>query len=375
MSLLIVITFLLLNVFLVLDFLLFYIYFEAILLPMFILIGVWGSRERKVYAAYQFFLYTFFGSMFMLMSILIILDIFGSDNLMLVNSVYYLIEEKVFLWLSVFLSIAIKIPMFPLHIWLPEAHVEAPTVGSVILAGVLLKLGSYAILRFLFLIFSSFNFYFYFFINVFCILGVIYASISALVQIDIKKIIAYSSIAHMSFVVGGFFSFLFLGISGGVFLMFSHGIVASALFFLIGFLYDRFKTRIIFYFGGLSILMPLYSFFIFIFILSNISFPSTIAFIGESLILLSIIEKNILLGFFFSFSVFLVVTYSVWLFIRLTGGLLYIKFFYPFFCDLVRREFFIIFVLFFFNFFFGIFPNYFLIMFDSVVLNIFYFLN
>lgn len=186
---------------------------------------------------------------------------------------------------------------------------EAPTVGSVILAGILLKLGTYAILRFLFFIFSISNFFF-FFVNLFALLGVIFASFTALVQIDIKKIIAYSSVAHMSIVIGGFFSFLSLGLSGGIFLMFSHGIVASALFFLIGLLYERFKSRIIFYFGGLISCMPVFSTIFFIFTLANVAFPTTIGFIGEALALLSILMKNLFFGVSFSISVILSAIYS-----------------------------------------------------------------
>jgi proton-translocating NADH-quinone oxidoreductase chain M len=219
-------------VFCMLDLILFYVFFESVLIPMFLIIGVWGSRERKIRAAYQFFLYTLIGSLFMLLAILLIYFQVGTTDLQVLMTTEFSERRQFFLWLAFFLSFAVKVPMIPFHIWLPEAHVEAPTSGSVILAGILLKLGTYGFLRFSIPLFPEATVYFTPLIYTLSVLGIIYASFTTLRQIDLKKIIAYSSVAHMGFVTLGLFSLNTQGIEGAILLMLSHGFVASALFFM-----------------------------------------------------------------------------------------------------------------------------------------------
>ncbi len=226
-------------VFCMLDLVLFYVFFESVLIPMFLIIGVWGSRERKIRAAYQFFLYTLIGSLFMLIAILLIYFQVGTTDLQVLTTIEFSERRQLFLWAAFFLSFAVKVPMIPFHIWLPEAHVEAPTAGSVILAGILLKLGTYGFLRFSIPLFPQASVYFTPLVYTLSVLGIIYASFTTLRQIDLKKIIAYSSVAHMGFVTLGLFSLNVQGIEGAILLMLSHGFVASALFLCIGILYDR----------------------------------------------------------------------------------------------------------------------------------------
>jgi len=257
--------FFLINVFSVLDLFFFYLFFESILLPMFLIIGIWGSRQRKIHATYQFFFYTLIGSLLMLIAIIYIYIVVGTSDLSIISLFRFNNYTQIFLWLAFFLALAVKIPMIPFHIWLPEAHVEAPTAGSVILAGLLLKMGGYAILRFLIPIFDYANLYFMPFVFLLSILAIIYSSLATIRQLDLKKIIAYSSVAHMNYVTIGLFSYDLQGIQGCIFLMLSHGLVSSALFICVGVLYDRYKSRIVKYYGGLVQLMPLLSFFFFFF--------------------------------------------------------------------------------------------------------------
>jgi len=240
---LLLIALLLLLVFSVLDVFLFYIFFEGILIPMFLMIGLWGSRERKIRAVYLLFFYTLFGSLLMLIGLLYIYSVTGTLNLEYLLAWPFTFEEQCWLWLAFFLSFSSKIPMFPFHIWLPEAHVEAPTVGSVLLAGILLKLGVYGFLRFSLSLFPEASLYFSPFVYLLSVLGVIYASLSAIRQTDLKRIIAYSSVAHMNLVTLGIFSFNSIGLEGAVLQSISHGFVSGAMFLLIGVLYDRYHSR------------------------------------------------------------------------------------------------------------------------------------
>ena len=294
MLLLLLLDLLLLLVFSVLDVLLFYIFFEAILIPMYIMIGLWGSRERKIRAVYLFFFYTLFGSLLMLIGLLYIYSIAGTLNLEYLLAWEFTFTEQCWLWLAFFVSFASKIPMFPFHVWLPEAHVEAPTPGSVLLAGILLKLGVYGFLRFSLSLFPEASLYFSPFVYLLSVLGVIYASLSAIRQTDLKRIIAYSSVAHMNLVTLGIFSFNSIGLEGAVLQSISHGFVSGAMFLLIGVLYDRYHSRFLYYYGGLVHMMPVYSIFLLIFTMANIALPGTSSFVGEFLLLTGIYKTNVL---------------------------------------------------------------------------------
>jgi len=278
----------------VLDLMWFYIFFEGVLIPMFLLIGIWGSRYRKIRATYQLFMYTVFGSL--------------------------PFETELVLWLALFISFGVKTPIFPFHIWLPEAHVEASTTGSVILAGVLLKLGTYGMFRFLVPLFPFATKFFSIFVYVLCIIGIIYISYTILSQVDLKKIIAYSSIIHMSFIVLGLFSFNYYGIEGAILMMLNHGLVAGGLFILIGVLYKRFHTRILLYYNSLVSYIPLFSIIFFLFILFNIGFPGTGGFISEILIFSSIEFLNPSILIFMFIGYLLSVIYSIWLYNRICFG-------------------------------------------------------
>ena len=350
---------LLLLVFSVLDLLLFYVFFEAILIPMFLLIGIWGSRERKLRAAYLLFFYTLFGSVLMLLGILYIYHITGNLNLEYLLTQEFTFNEQYWLWLAFFLSFASKIPMFPFHIWLPEAHVEAPTVGSVLLAGILLKLGVFGFLRFSLSLFPEASFYFSPLVYVLSISGVIYASFSAIRQTDFKRIIAYSSVSHMNLVTMGIFSFNTIGLEGSIIQSLSHGFVASAMFFMIGILYDRYHSRLLSYYGGLVHMMPIYSVLFLGFTMANIALPGTSSFVGEFLLLLGIFKMNIFASIFGALGVILCGAYSLWLYNRLIFGNLKISYTLKF-KDMNSREFFILLPLFVLVIFMGIAPAYFL---------------
>ena len=330
-----------LAVFCILDLLLFYVFFESVLLPMFLIIGVWGSRERKVRAAYQFFLYTLAGSLFMLLAILLIYFQTGTTDLQVLMVSKFSVQRQLLLWLAFFASFAVKVPMVPTHIWLPEAHVEAPTAGSVILAGVLLKLGTYGFLRYSIPLFPEASVYFTPLIYTVSLIGIVYASLTTLRQIDLKKIIAYSSVAHMGFVTLGLFSLNTQGIEGAVLLILSHGFVASALFICIGVLYDRTHTRLVKYYGGLVHVMPIFSVFFFIFTLGNLGLPGTSSFVGEFLILTGVFQANPFAATFAATGMILGGAYSLWLYNRVVFGNLK-PFFVDTFMDVNRREFFIL---------------------------------
>jgi proton-translocating NADH-quinone oxidoreductase chain M len=311
---------LLLLVFSVLDILLFYIFFEAILIPMYLVIGVWGSRERKNWAAYMLFFYTLCGSLLLLLGILYIYKITGTFNIEFLLSYNFTDTEQFFLWLAFFLSFASKIPMFPLHIWLPEAHVEAPTVGSVLLAGILLKLGVYGFIRFSLPLFPVASLYFTPIIHTLCAIGVVYASLAAVRQTDLKRIIAYSSVAHMNLIVIGIFSFNYLGVEGALLQSISHGFVSAALFFIVGMVYARYHTRSIYYYSGMVQIMPICSSFFLIFTMANIALPGTSSFVGEFLILMGIFKINFRIALIVVVSVVLCGSYSLWIYNRFAFG-------------------------------------------------------
>nr|AEM46205.1 NADH dehydrogenase subunit 4 [Silene noctiflora]AJP34452.1 NADH dehydrogenase subunit 4 [Silene noctiflora] len=332
--------FLMIAVFCMLDLLLFYVLSESVLIPMFIIIGVWGSRQRKIKAAYQFFLYTLLGSVFMLLGILLILLETGTTDLQILLSTEFSERRQLFLWLAFFASFAVKVPMVPVHIWLPEAHVEAPTAGSVILAGILLKLGTYGFLRFSIPMFPEATLCFTPFIYTLSAIAIIYTSLTTLRQIDLKKIIAYSSVAHMNFVTIGMFSLNIQGIGGSILSMLSHGLVSSALFLCVGVLYDRHKTRLLRYYGGLVSTMPNFSTIFLFFTLANMSLPGTSSFVGEFLILVGAFQRNSLVATLAAIGMILGAAYSLWLYNRVVSGNLKPDFIHKF-SDTNRRECFI----------------------------------
>ena len=330
--------FFLIGVFCILDLLLFYIFFESVLIPMFLIVGVWGSRERKILASYYFFLYTLLGSVIMLLCILYIYYQVGTtDYEVLLTFSFSKLEQK-FLWFAFFLAFASKVPMVPVHLWLPEAHVEAPTAGSVILAGVLLKLGTYGFIRYSLPLFPNASFFFTPLVYTMSVIGIIYTSFTAIRQSDFKRIIAYTSIAHMNLVMLGIFSFNSIGIEGAIFQSLSHGFVASALFLVIGIVYDRYHTRIVKYYSGLVSVMPIYiSIFVF-FTMANISFPGTSSFVGEFLILTGSFKCSTSVTFLGATGVIIGGAYSLWLLNRIAFGNLKVKYCKKF-IDLNKKEF------------------------------------
>nr|YP_009485476.1 NADH dehydrogenase subunit 4 [Halamphora coffeaeformis]AVR57540.1 NADH dehydrogenase subunit 4 [Halamphora coffeaeformis] len=330
--------FLLIGVFSVLDLLFFYIFFESVLIPMFLIVGIWGSRERKILAAYYFFLYTLLGSVVMLLATLYILEQVGTtDYEVLLTFSFSEIEQKL-LWFSFFVSFASKVPMVPVHLWLPEAHVEAPTAGSVILAGVLLKLGTYGFIRFSLPLFPQASFFFAPLVYTISAIGIVYTSFTAIRQTDFKRIIAYTSIAHMNLVMLGIFSFNHVGIEGAIFQSLSHGFVASALFLIIGVVYDRYRTRLVQYYGGLATTMPIYVVIFLFFTMANIGLPGTSSFVGEFLILAGSFKVNTSITFLGATGMVIGGAYSLWLFNRISYGNLKIQYTTQF-LDVNMREF------------------------------------
>lgn len=351
-----IITLLLINVFCVLDLLLFYIFFESVLIPMFLIIGIWGSRDRKIHAAYQFFLYTLFGSVIMLLGIIYIYINVGTLNIYEITNYSYSINEGRLLWIAFFASFAVKVPMIPVHIWLPEAHVEAPTAGSVLLAGILLKMGTYGLLRFSLPMFIEATYFYQPFIFLISIISIIYGACTTIRQTDLKKIIAYSSVVHMNYVMLGILSCNIYGLEGSIFLMISHGLVSSALFLCVGLIYERYHTRIILYYGGLVYTMPIFSVLFFLLTLANVSLPGTSSFIGEFLILISIYSQNTIILFLALIGIILGAVYAIWFcnkFIFGTGDIKFLKTH----IDLNSREILIIFLCLILSIIFGLFPT------------------
>jgi len=326
---------------------------------MYLIIGVWGSRERKIRAAYFFFLYTLLGSVLMLLAVIYLYYQVGTTDYEILLSVLFTVKEQKFLWLAFFASFATKVPMVPMHIWLPEAHVEAPTAGSVILAGVLLKLGTYGIIRFSFPLFPEASFYFTPLVYSIAVIGVIYTSFTAIRQTDFKRIIAYTSVAHMNLVIVGIFSFNSIGLEGAILQSLSHGFVASALFLLIGVVYERHHTRMVKYYGGLVHVMPVYIFIFLFFTMANIGLPGTGSFIGEFLILVGSYQLNTTITFFSATGMVLGGCYSLWLFNRIAYGNLKTQYLHDF-VDIGKREFLIFLPLLISTLIMGLYPNIFL---------------
>ena len=319
-----IVSFLIIECFLIglftsLDLFIFFIFFEGSLIPLFLIIGIWGG-ENRIYASYKFFLFTIFGSLLMLLGILTLYLYSGTSNLTLLMKTNIPFTLQIWLFLSFFASFAIKIPMWPFHTWLPDAHVEAPTAGSVILAGILLKLGGYGFLRFSLPLFPEASDFFTPFIFILSLISIIYISILAISQKNIKKLIAYSSVAHMGFVTLGIFSRNLEGLQGAVFQMISHGLISAALFLSAGSLIDRMQTKNIDDFGGLWKQMPIFSIFFLVYCLGAISFPGTTGFISEFLVLLGVFKINFLISFLAAFGIILSPCYILWLYNRVCFG-------------------------------------------------------
>jgi proton-translocating NADH-quinone oxidoreductase chain M len=360
---------LLLFIFSTLDLFFFYIFFESVLIPMFLLIGIWGSRERKIRASFLFFLYTLIGSLLMLLSILSIYNLTGTtDYLKLLTFSFNPFNQKIY-WLCFFASFAVKVPMLPFHIWLPEAHVEAPTAGSVLLAGILLKLGSYGLLRFSLPLFPIATIYFTPLICTMAVIAVIYTSLTAIRQTDMKRVIAYASVAHMNLILLGMFSLTIEGIEGSILQMLSHGLVSSGLFLCIGALYDRYHSRLISYYSGLVQHMPLFSSIFLIYTLANIALPGTSSFVGEFLILIGVFSYNTLFAFLGATSMVFGGAYSLWLYNRIIfGNLKNINL--KNFSDITYREFWVHIPLIINIFIMGLYPNIFLNIMHMSVINL-----
>ena len=312
---------LMIGVFCALDLVLFYVFFEGGLIPMFLIIGIWGG-PRRVYASFKFFLYTLLGSVLMLLAIMGMYWDAGTTDIPTLLNHPFPAGMQFWLWIAFFASFAVKMPMWPVHTWLPDAHVEAPTAGSVILAAILLKMGGYGFLRFSLPMFPLASADFAPFIYTLSVVAIIYTSLVALMQDDMKKLIAYSSVAHMGFVTMGIFTMNVQGVQGGIFQMLSHGIVSGALFLCVGVVYDRLHTREIAAYGGLVNRMPLYAFTFMVFTMANVGLPGTSGFVGEFLSLTGAFRANTWVAFLATTGIILSAAYALWLYRRMIFGVL-----------------------------------------------------
>ena len=311
---------LMIGVFCALDLVLFYLFFEGGLIPMFLIIGIWGGK-RRIYASFKFFLYTLLGSLLMLLAIMKMYGVAGTTDIQaLLHPGLFPASMQTWLWLAFFASFAVKMPMWPVHTWLPDAHVEAPTAGSVVLAGILLKMGGYGFLRFSLPMFPDASHYFAPLVFALSVIAIVYTSLVALVQEDMKKLIAYSSVAHMGFVTMGLFTMTTQGIQGAMFLMISHGLVSGALFLCVGVIYDRMHTREIAAYGGLVHRMPRYAVAFMVFTMANIGLPGTSGFVGEFLTMLAAFQVNTWVAFFATFGTILAAAYALYLYRRVIFG-------------------------------------------------------
>jgi len=310
---------LMLGVFCSLDLVIFYLFFEGGLIPMFLIIGIWGGPKR-VYSAFKFFLFTLLGSVLMLIAIISIYWITGTTDVIKLLDIRIPQEYQYLLWLAFFSSFAVKLPMWPFHTWLPDAHVEAPTAGSVILAAILLKMAGYGFMRFSLGLFPIASDYFTPLIFTLSIIAIIYTSLVALMQDDMKKLIAYSSVAHMGFVTIGIFSLTKQGLDGSIIQMMSHGLISAALFLCVGVVYDRYHSRMISSYGGLVNIMPKYALVFMIFALAALGLPGTSGFVGEFLVLVGTFQINIIVAVLASLGVILAAAYMLWLYKRVIFG-------------------------------------------------------
>jgi NADH-quinone oxidoreductase subunit M len=310
---------LMVGVFSALDGLLFYVFFEATLIPMYIIIGVWGGPNR-VYAAFKFFLYTLLGSLLTLVALLYLYNKTGSFDILTWHQAKLSMDEQIAIFIAFFMAFAVKVPMWPVHTWLPDAHVEAPTGGSVVLAAIMLKLGAYGFLRFSLPIAPDASHYMAPFIITISLIAVIYIGLVAMVQADMKKLVAYSSIAHMGFVTLGFFIFNEIGIEGGIVQMISHGFVSGAMFLCIGVLYDRVHSRQIADYGGVVNVMPKFAALSVFFAMANCGLPATSGFVGEFMVILGSVKYNFWIGLLAATALILGAAYSLWMVKRVIFG-------------------------------------------------------
>jgi len=346
---------LMLGVFCSLDLVIFYLFFEGGLIPMFLIIGIWGGPKR-VYSAFKFFLFTLLGSVLLLIAIISIYWIMGTTDVIKLLDTRIPQEYQYLLWLAFFSSFAVKLPMWPFHTWLPDAHVEAPTAGSVILAAILLKMAGYGFMRFSLGLFPLASDYFTPLIFTLSIIAIIYTSLVALMQDDMKKLIAYSSVAHMGFVTIGIFSLTKQGLEGSIIQMISHGLISAALFLCVGVVYDRLHSRMISSYGGLVNIMPKYAFVFMIFVLAALGLPGTSGFVGEFLILVGAFQINIFVAVSASLGVILAAAYMLWLYKRVIFGKM-ISSEIKEMADLNKTEIYIFTSLIFLTLFFGIYPE------------------
>ncbi len=348
---------LMIGVFCALDAVLFYVYFEATLIPMYLIIGVWGG-ERRVYAAFKFFLYTLMGSLLALLAIIYLFNVSHSFDILAWQKLPLSQMSQNFIFIAFFAAFAVKIPMWPVHTWLPDAHVEAPTTGSVVLAAIMLKLGAYGFLRFSMPIAPDASAYFATPMIVLSLIAVVYIGVVAIVQKDMKKLVAYSSIAHMGFVTLGFFTFNALALQGGIVQMISHGFISAAMFLCIGVLYDRLHTREIASYGGVVHVMPRYVAFLVLFSMANSGLPATSGFVGEFMVILGALKYQFWIGAIAATALILGASYSLWMIKRVAFGEITnpqvseMK-------DLNSREFLILSILAGFVLFMGVYPNFF----------------
>ena len=343
------------GVFCSLDLVVFYLFFEAGLIPMFLIIGIWGGPKR-VYSAFKFFLYTLLGSVLMLVAIISIYWIAGTTDIMQLYEIGIDTKYQNLLWLAFFSSFAVKTPMWPVHTWLPDAHVEAPTAGSVLLAAILLKMAGYGFIRFSLGLFPVASEFFTPLIYTLSVIAIVFTSLIALMQEDMKKLIAYSSVAHMGFVTLGIFTIQQQGIEGSIIQMISHGLVSAALFLCVGVIYDRMHSRLINSYGGIVTVIPKYSVLFMLFTLAALGLPGTSGFIGEFLILMAVFKDNFLVAVIASLGVIFGAAYMLWLYKRVVFGKLINKDLEKM-VDLNRSEYFILVTLALPTLFFGFYPE------------------
>lgn len=346
---------LMIGVFTALDSILYYVFWEAMLIPMFLIIGIWGG-ENRVYATIKFFLYTLLGSLLMLVAFIYLFHSTGSFNIVDYYNVPLTLKEQIFIFIAFFMAFAVKIPMWPLHTWLPDAHVEAPTAGSVVLAAVMLKLGGYSFIRFAMPIAPDASHYLSDFMITLSLIAILYIALVALVQKDMKKLIAYSSISHMGFVTLGFFLFSQLGLEGAIVQMISHGFISAAMFLCVGVLYDRMHSRQIADYGGVANTMPMFAGFAVFFAMANSGLPGTSGFVGEFMVILASVKYDFWVAFIATTTLIFGASYTLWMVKRVFYGdvgndkVAALK-------DITRREFLLLGVLALFTLGLGVYPQ------------------